>query len=64
MFDHGQIESVSSSLVILGVLADFVVLDGFETDIPIKEHFQGRKITFACHLLGREGLPWNSQNLT
>lgn len=64
MFDRGQIAFVNSSLVILDLLVDTVILDEFETNIPIKENFQRRKITFTFQLQVREGIPLNTQNLT
>lgn len=64
MFDHGQIAFVNSSLVILDLLVDTVILDEFETNNPIKENFQRRKITFTFQLQVREGIPLNTQNRT
>lgn len=64
MFDRGQIAFVNSSLVILDLLVDTVILDEFETNIPIKENFQRRKITFTFQLQVREGIPLNTQNRT
>lgn len=63
MFDRGQIAFVNSSLFILDLLVDIVTLDELETNIPIKENFQRRNITFTFQLQVREGILLNSQNL-
>lgn len=44
MFDHSQIAVVNGSLAISDLSVDVVFLDEFETNIPIKGGFQGRRV--------------------
>lgn len=46
MFDHSQIAVVNGSLAISDLSVDLVFLDEFETNIPIKGNFQGRRVIF------------------
>lgn len=57
MFDHSQIAVVNGSLAISDLSVDLVFLDEFETNIPIKGNFHGRRVILhSSYWQGKECL--------